>query len=81
MLNTLDYSAFTTAVEVSLASPSAVSFGTASSTDGVSNIHKVIGGSAGDILTGDNKNNVLDGGSGADILSGGTGAGHPVGRS
>ena len=41
--------------------------------DTVRNIENIVGGSAGDTLTGDDNNNVLDGGLGADTLDGGAG--------
>jgi len=63
--NTLDYSAYSTAVTVDL------STGTAHGTSGVSHIHNLIGGSAGDDLTGDGNDNVITGGAGDDTLDGG----------
>jgi len=67
-INTLDYSAYTTDINVDLEA------GTASGTGGVSNIQNVTGGAGGDTLTGDGESNVLAGGAGDDILTGGLGA-------
>ncbi len=65
--NTLDYSIYTTPVEVDLLA------GTATGTAGISNIQNIIGGSAADILSGDLADNRIDGQGGDDILSGGDG--------
>lgn len=62
--NTLDYSAYTTAVTVNLLA------GTATGTAGVSNISTVLGGSGNDTLTGDNNDNVFNGNAGDDSLTG-----------
>jgi Ca2+-binding RTX toxin-like protein len=67
-INMLDYAAYTTAVNVSLASGSATSIG-----HGVSNISVVRGGSSNDILTGGSGSNVLIGGAGNDTLTAGSG--------
>ena len=66
-LNTLNYSAYTTAVSVSLAT------GKATGTSGISHISDVLGGSASDTLTGDTNNNFLSGNGGNDTISGGGG--------
>lgn len=63
-INTLDYSAYTTAVTVDLAS------GQATGSGGVSNVQNVIGGSGNDTIFGDEQNNNFSGGAGDDILSG-----------
>jgi len=65
--DTLDYTAYTTSVNVNLAT------GTATGTGGVIRIENVIGGSANDTLTGDGNANILNGGLGDDILTGGAG--------
>jgi Ca2+-binding RTX toxin-like protein len=65
--DTLDYSAYTTAVTVNLA------VGTATGTTGVANIENVIGGSGNDSLTGDGHANRLAGGPGTNTLTGGAG--------
>ena len=66
-INTLDYSAYTTAVNVDLSEE------TATGTSGISNISKVIGGAGADTLTGDDEDNVFVGGAGEDIIDGGGG--------
>jgi len=58
--NTLDYSLYTTGVTVDLGS------GTATGTDGISNIQNVIGGSGNDVLAGGLGDNILRGGGGSD---------------
>jgi Ca2+-binding RTX toxin-like protein len=40
--------------------------------DTLSNIENIIGGFAGDVLTGDNRSNTLDGRGGADVMAGGS---------
>jgi hypothetical protein len=71
--NTLDYSAYSTAVVVDLtgagSATSAVTGGTLSSK--VSNIHAVFGGKGADTLTGSSGRDFLFGGKGADTLTGG----------
>jgi Ca2+-binding RTX toxin-like protein len=57
-----------TAVVVNLAA------GTGSGLSSISGVEKVIGGSAGDTLTGDGADNRLDGQAGADTLNGGAGS-------
>lgn len=66
--NTLDYSAYTTAVTVNLATGQATGVA-----GGVGGINDVIGGSAGDTLTGDNGDNVIKGNGGIDTIDGGDG--------
>ncbi|MEK7415131.1 MAG: calcium-binding protein, partial [Planctomycetota bacterium] len=63
-VNTLNYSAYTTSVNVNLAA------GTTTGTTGVSNIRDIIGGSGNDSLTGDGGNNTITGNGGDDTLSG-----------
>jgi hypothetical protein len=74
--NSLDYSAYSTAVTVDLAA------GTATGTGGIAHISSIIGGSAGDSLRGDDEPNEIignggddriDGAGGPDTLSGGSG--------
>ncbi|WP_316346829.1 DUF4347 domain-containing protein [Desulfuromonas acetoxidans] len=65
--NLLDYSAYTTSVAVDLES------GTLTGASGVSRIQHVIGGSANDVLIGDDSANELTGGAGNDVLLGGSG--------
>ncbi|TFH16060.1 MAG: hypothetical protein E4H02_06500, partial [Lentisphaerales bacterium] len=60
--NTLDYSAYTTAVVVNLL------VGTATGTNGIANIHNVTGGTGDDVLAGDTGDNVLVGGEGSDTF-------------
>ncbi|MFO0877986.1 MAG: M10 family metallopeptidase C-terminal domain-containing protein [Gemmataceae bacterium] len=70
--NWLDYSAFSTAVVVTL-----VNSGTGSATSvggGIVGFNNVIGGSANDVLTGNSAANLLFGGLGADRLIGNAGA-------
>ena len=67
-VNTLDYSAYTTDINVDLEAC------TASGIGAVSNIQNVTGGAGSDNLTGDGESNVLAGGPGNDILTGGLGA-------
>ncbi|OQX63579.1 MAG: hypothetical protein B5M56_02295 [Desulfococcus sp. 4484_241] len=63
--NTLDYSAYTTAVGVNLADGTATGVG-----GGISNFKNVIGGAAGDIIVGDSYANEITGGAGNDIIDG-----------
>ena len=65
--NTLDYSAYTTSVQVDLLA------GTATGTAGVTNILNLIGGSGADILSGDLLDNHINGGEGDDTLNGNDG--------
>jgi Ca2+-binding RTX toxin-like protein len=64
--DTLDYSAYTTAVAVSLAAGTATGV-----TSGFSNIENVTGGSGNDTITGDANANIINGGAGNDTLTGG----------
>ncbi len=73
--NTLNYSAYTTAVTVNLAA------GTATGTTGISNIQNITGGSGNDTLTGNSGNNVIIAGSGNDTITGGGGSDTLVGGS
>jgi hypothetical protein len=70
--NVLDYSKYTTSVRVNLATGAATNIFTGAA-GGVSNIAIVLGGSAGDWLTGGSENAVLVGGAGKDKLTGGSG--------
>jgi Ca2+-binding RTX toxin-like protein len=74
-VDTADYSDKTQSVVVTLngASDSIVAVG-GSAEDTLRNIENVIGGSAGDTLTGDSLNNSFQGGEGADIIDGGSGS-------
>jgi Ca2+-binding RTX toxin-like protein len=65
--NTLDYSAYKTAVTVNLATD------TATGTQTVTDIQTVLGGSGNDTLTGDGNDNLLVGNDGDDSLSGAAG--------
>lgn len=62
--NTLDYSAYTTAVTVNLLT------GAATGTAGVSNISTLLGGAGNDSLTGDDNANVFTGNAGDDTFVG-----------
>ncbi|MCE9521361.1 MAG: hypothetical protein K8S25_02880 [Alphaproteobacteria bacterium] len=74
--DTLDLSAGTVAASVNLGSVAAQLISAQFGTDTLSSIENVIGGSAGDTLTGaNNVSNVIQGGGGNDTLNGGTGAG------
>lgn len=67
-LDVLDYTAYSTAVTVDLAT------GAATSTSGVGGIEVVVGGSSGDILRSNTTaNSILVGNGGADLLQGGSG--------
>jgi len=72
-LNTLDYSAYASGVEVNLATSDEDSTGKATGTAGVLHITKVIGTTSNDTITGDDTDNILMGGAGNDTLSGGDG--------
>ena len=65
--NTLDYSAYTTAVAVDLTA------GTATGTTGVSNIRNIIAGAGADTLTGDAGANTITANAGDDTVTGGGG--------
>jgi Ca2+-binding RTX toxin-like protein len=67
--NTLDYSAYTTAISVNLGADTP----TATGVTGINNIQNVIGGSGSDTITGDDAVNILDGRAGNDRLTGGGG--------
>jgi hypothetical protein len=67
--NTLDYTAYTTAVAVTLADSG---LGSATNiTGGIANIQNVTGGAGNDTLTGNSADNVLIGNAGNDVLNGG----------
>ena len=76
--NTINYSANTAGINVTLNEATAVQVlgtGTAgATTDLISNIDNVIGGSGNDTIVGDGSANTLVGNGGADSLSGGAGA-------
>jgi RTX calcium-binding nonapeptide repeat (4 copies) len=74
-VNTVDYSAYTTGVNVDLAT------GAATDLAAIANIRNVIGGSGDDILTANALANVLMGGAGNDLLTGGAGRDILVGGS
>lgn len=67
---TLDYSLYTTGVNVNLMT------GSATGTGGVSNILDVTGSPLKDVITGNNANNVIRGNGGKDILLGGGSGNH-----
>jgi hypothetical protein len=67
--DTLDYSAYTTPVQVNLGT----GIGTGLRIGTNADVEDAIGGSADDLLIGDAKDNLLDGGPGNDILIGGDG--------
>jgi Ca2+-binding RTX toxin-like protein len=72
-LDTASYASRTAAVVVDLSSPGGD--GEAGENDNVTgDVEKVVGGAAGDTLTGDANPNVLSGGPGGDTLSGGGGS-------
>jgi hypothetical protein len=62
--NTLDYSAYSTAVSVDLSTRAATG------TSGVGRFQRVVGGLADDVLVGDSAANTLSGGAGDDLLIG-----------
>jgi Ca2+-binding RTX toxin-like protein len=68
-IDTLDYSAVTTEVKLTLKDNNSSAF----ATDTIENIESVIGGSADDRLTGNSLDNVLTGNAGDDTLKGGAG--------
>ena len=67
-IDTLDYSALNTAVNLTLKDGV-----TTYQTDMIENVENIIGGSAGDRLTGNSFDNVLTGNAGDDTLNGGAG--------
>ena len=67
-IDTFDFSALGQAVNLTLKDGT-----TTFATDKIDNVENVIGGSAGDKLTGNGLDNVLAGNAGADILKGGAG--------
>jgi Ca2+-binding RTX toxin-like protein len=68
--DTVDYSNFTSAVTVNLSGTVVNGFVTGAGGDRLNSVENLIGGSAGDTLTGTSGANRLDGGGGADLLSG-----------
>ncbi len=70
-VDTVDYSAATQSVTVTLVDGTAT--GTTIGTDALALIENIIGGSAGDVLTGNGRENRIAGGAGADTLNGGAG--------
>ncbi len=64
-INTLDYSTYTTGINVDLGGGSATNIA-----GGVSNITDVLGGSGNDLLTGSAANNLLRGNAGNDVIIG-----------
>lgn len=66
--DTLDYSAYTTAIEVDLSTGIATGLGS-----GQVGFEGVVGGSASDTITGDDDDNRLEGGAGNDTITGGDG--------
>jgi len=70
-IDTVKYTSAITGITVSLALGSAS--GNEIDNDKLNSIENVIGGQAGDVLTGDAGNNVLDGFTGNDTISGGAG--------
>lgn len=67
-INTLNYAAYTTAVNVNLLLKQATAVA-----NGISNIRNVAGGAANDILVGDANDNALNGNAGRNLLIGGAG--------
>ena len=81
-VDTVDYSALSTNLSVTLNGGVAVTVngsGTAGNNDLIRNIVNFTGGSGNDTITGDNAANQLNGGAGNDTLIGGTGADRLVG--
>ena len=74
-IDTLDFSAFTSAVEVALGSGRSMGYtaGAQTGEDTVSTVENVIGGSGNDNLRGSGGDNRLEGGAGDDFLYGGGG--------
>jgi Ca2+-binding RTX toxin-like protein len=67
-VNTVDYSAYSTGVDVNLL------LGAATGTGGIANIQNANGSAAADILVGDANANVFKGNGGNDLIIGGAGA-------
>jgi len=73
--DTVSFAGTTTAVTLTLADTTGNGTATGGSTDIITGFENIIGGSAGDILTGNTSANVLTGGFGGDTMTGGaTGA-------
>lgn len=68
--DTVDYSNFVSAITINLGGTVVNGFITGAGGDRLNSVENLIGGSAGDALTGTSAANRLDGGGGADILSG-----------
>ncbi|MEA2879412.1 MAG: large repetitive protein [Hyphomicrobiales bacterium] len=77
--DTIDYSATTNGISVTLASGAATVIDDQAGTDTLGGIENVTGGSGDDIITGDNNANILIGGAGIDSLTGSGGADRLVG--
>jgi Ca2+-binding RTX toxin-like protein len=73
-IDTVDYSAFSAAVTVTLGNGNGSAVVSGGQTDTLISIENVIGGSANDTIAGDNGINVLTGGAGDDVLEGGANA-------
>jgi Ca2+-binding RTX toxin-like protein len=76
-IDTIDYSALTTNLSVSLnrnVQVNVAGSGTGANTDQISSIENFIGGAGNDSITGDTLANRLVGGAGADSIDGGNGA-------
>ncbi|KPK77594.1 MAG: hypothetical protein AMJ79_02710, partial [Phycisphaerae bacterium SM23_30] len=72
--NTLDFSAYTTGINIDLFNERALLVQDDSNLIGeFSRIHNVFGGADGDVLTGDDNDNIITGGAGSDELYGGKG--------
>src|SRR5262249_21444932 len=72
----IDFSLYTTAVTVNLATGSATNVA-----GGITNIQNVRGGSGGNMITGNSQGNILIGGNGLDTIVGGSGRSILIGRS
>ncbi len=68
--DTVDYSGFASAITINLGGTVTNGFITGAGGDRLNSVENLIGGSAGDTLTGTSAANRLDGGAGADTLSG-----------
>ncbi|MEJ0075773.1 MAG: tandem-95 repeat protein [Alphaproteobacteria bacterium] len=79
--DTIDYSATTNGISVTLSGGAATVVDDEAGTDTLTGIENVTGGSGDDIITGDNNANILIGGAGADSLTGSGGADRLVGGS
>jgi Ca2+-binding RTX toxin-like protein len=77
--DTIDYSATTNGISVTLSGGAATVIDDQAGTDTLSGIENVKGGSGDDVITGDNNANILIGGGGVDSLTGSGGADRLVG--